>query len=312
VSHQPGWPHFFIIGAPRCGTTFLYGALRAQPGVFMPECKEPKFFAADLDTGTPHDGRVRVRDEASYKDLFKLARPNQLVGEASPMYLVSAVAVPRILDVRPSARFVVSLRDPVHLIASYHGLMRAEGVEQLDLESALRVEQERFSWTTPTRMPAFGGAPRYRAVARYGEQLARLFSIAPRDQILVLLLDELEAHPLATVTRVTRFLGLPDPTPFGNPNRNASRALRSRRILQAMWSPTTIACAKRVMPRGLHQTANRVAMRTRAWNHREVPRPMMSTRLATELRGELRPDLDLASELLGQDLVSRWWDTPPS
>jgi hypothetical protein len=306
------WPDFFILGAPRCGTTFLYGALRIQPAVFMPKRKEPKFFAGDLDTGSPSEGGMRIRDEARYRELFEPALPDQLIGEASSNYLVSAVAVPRILDVQPDARFVVSLRDPVHQIASHHALLRADGVEQLDLESALRVEEERAAWPAPTRVPALGGAPRYRPMARYGEQLQRLFSVASRAQIVVVTLDEIEAQPLATVTRVARFLGIPDPTTLGEPDRNASRAPRSRRLLEAVWSPASIAVAKSVVPRRLHPAASRLTMLAHAWNRREGPRPAVPAALEAQLRDELRPDLELASRLLEQDLIQRWWGASPS
>ena len=43
-------PNFFIVGAPKCGTTALYEYLRPHPNVFMPEIKEPHYFAKDLGT----------------------------------------------------------------------------------------------------------------------------------------------------------------------------------------------------------------------------------------------------------------------
>ena len=41
-------PNFFIVGAPKCGTTALYEYLRPHPNVFMSPVKEPHFFATDL------------------------------------------------------------------------------------------------------------------------------------------------------------------------------------------------------------------------------------------------------------------------
>ena len=39
---------FFIVGAPKCGTTALAWYLRDRPDVFMLKPKEPHYFADDL------------------------------------------------------------------------------------------------------------------------------------------------------------------------------------------------------------------------------------------------------------------------
>ncbi len=41
-------PDFFIVGHAKCGTTALYEMLRGHPQIFMPELKEPAYFATDL------------------------------------------------------------------------------------------------------------------------------------------------------------------------------------------------------------------------------------------------------------------------
>ena len=44
-----GRPNFFLIGAPKCGTTALSEYLRTHPSVFVTEPKEPNFFNRDFD-----------------------------------------------------------------------------------------------------------------------------------------------------------------------------------------------------------------------------------------------------------------------
>jgi len=41
-------PNFFVVGAPKAGTTFLYNYLDQHPAIYMSPIKEPAFFAADL------------------------------------------------------------------------------------------------------------------------------------------------------------------------------------------------------------------------------------------------------------------------
>ena len=41
-------PNLFIVGAPKCGTTFLYTYLKKHPDIYFPNFKEPHFFGSDL------------------------------------------------------------------------------------------------------------------------------------------------------------------------------------------------------------------------------------------------------------------------
>ena len=43
------WPNFFIIGAPRSGTTLLHNYLKQIPGIFMSSVKEPSYFAISIN-----------------------------------------------------------------------------------------------------------------------------------------------------------------------------------------------------------------------------------------------------------------------
>ena len=107
-------PDFFIIGAPKSGTTSLSEYLRAHPGIFFSQPKEPFFYSEDYT----HPGRISRRGD--YLALFAGAPPGALLGEGSTWYLRSAVAVPRILQDNPDARFIVMLREPLAMLRSLH------------------------------------------------------------------------------------------------------------------------------------------------------------------------------------------------
>src|SRR5947207_15809984 len=78
-------PDFFIVGHEKCGTTALYMTLREHPQIFMPDLKEPRFFAPELrsrfrDRATEEVKRLHTLD--GYLSLFEGAGPQQLAGEA--------------------------------------------------------------------------------------------------------------------------------------------------------------------------------------------------------------------------------------
>ena len=75
---QKTYPDFFIVGAPRCGTTSLHEYLNKISDVFM--CtKECGFFSKYSN------GRIESYDE--YHALFSNAQSNQLIGESTAIYL---------------------------------------------------------------------------------------------------------------------------------------------------------------------------------------------------------------------------------
>jgi hypothetical protein len=82
-------PDFLIVGAGKSGTTSLYHYLRQHPQIFMPEIKEPKFFAfAETPTSFVYPkGTTIIWNFDEYKSLFEPAREDQKLGEASPIYL---------------------------------------------------------------------------------------------------------------------------------------------------------------------------------------------------------------------------------
>src|SRR5438045_3561388 len=93
---NPRWPDFFIVGAPKCGTTALYEYLKQHPGIFLPRKKEPHFFCSDLDSGSERDAGYFTRDRGKYLSLFGGAAEGQIIGDASATYLYSRVAAERI------------------------------------------------------------------------------------------------------------------------------------------------------------------------------------------------------------------------
>ena len=81
-------PEFLIVGHPKCGTTALYEMLKAHPEVYMPEHKEPWFFAEELHENAPPRPTGTPRNLKEYSDWFAGADEGQAVGEASPLPLV--------------------------------------------------------------------------------------------------------------------------------------------------------------------------------------------------------------------------------
>ncbi|GAA0851757.1 sulfotransferase family protein [Streptosporangium amethystogenes subsp. fukuiense] len=201
-------PNFLTIGAPKTGTTALHAALARHPELFMSPVKEPKFFLSDgppPTKGGPGDVqtyREHVWRREDYEALFDAAPPGTLTGESTPFYLYDLAAQRRIRRTIPDARLIVVLRDPVERAHSNWTHLWSAGLEPIgDVLEACAEEERRV---------AAGWAPfwHYLGLGRYGRQLEHLFTLFPREQVLVYRYRDLVDRPADTLDRICRFLGV--------------------------------------------------------------------------------------------------------
>jgi hypothetical protein len=218
-------PNFFIIGAPKSGTTALSEYLRSHPDVFFSTPKEPHHFSPDIRS------RHRIDKLADYEALFATApAAARVVGEGSVHYLQSTVAVANILAYAPSARILVMLRNPVDLAASWHAEAQYSEFEtERSFEAAWR---ERV-----VRGVAFRGRgdPQlmdYAAVASIGTQTRRVVAQVPRAQLKLVLFDDFVADAGQVYRDVLSFLGLADDGRAQFPTVNDSKRVRSLALMQ--------------------------------------------------------------------------------
>ena len=202
-------PDFLILGAQKAGTTALYAYLRWHPQITGPSFKEVSFF-----------DRHYARGERWYRAHLPIRR-SALVGEATPGYLFHPLAPERVARMLPHARLIALLRNPVDRAFSHYQHEVALGREELSFEEALAREDERMEGEVERmlRDPAYFSHAwwnyTYAARGRYAEQLERWFAAFPREQLLVLLTDDLAADTAGTYRRVLDFLRV-DPRGLGS------------------------------------------------------------------------------------------------
>jgi hypothetical protein len=201
-------PDFLVIGAPKAGTTALHTALARHPGLYLSRVKEPKFFLTDgppPDRGGPGDAqtyREHVWRREDYEALFSAAPAGTLRGESTPFYLYDLAAQRRIRDLIPDVRLIVILRDPVERAHSNWTHLWSAGREPAgDFLRACAEEDRRVAagWS------AFW---HYLRLGRYGEQLDHLFTLFPREQVLVFRYIRLLDEPARVLDEICAFLGV--------------------------------------------------------------------------------------------------------
>jgi len=129
------WPNFFIVGAPRAGTTSLYSYLKATPGIYMSTIKEPRFFHHNL----PESNLSIMHDEKKYLGLFQNVKDEKAIGEASPTYLQDPDSPLLIHKIIPYAKIIIILRDPVERAFSHYLLSKMQGTEKKSFHEVVTI-----------------------------------------------------------------------------------------------------------------------------------------------------------------------------
>jgi hypothetical protein len=189
---------FIVAGVQKGGTTALFDYLAREPGLACSKVKEVHFFD---DEGQAWPAADYGAYHASFPPFDGRAR-----GEATPIYLYWPNSLERIAAYNPAMRLIVMLRDPVARAWSHWRMEYARGAEAEPFGWCIRQGRQRLFDAEPW---GFHREQSYVERGFYGEQIARLHGIFPRDQVLVQRAEELRCDPAGMIARVRSFLGLP-------------------------------------------------------------------------------------------------------
>jgi len=295
-------PNFFVIGAPRCGTSSLFDGIRQHPEIFMSPVKEPWYFSIgvrDEPFRGPKDIDFNLYlSRSEYEELFSGVGDEAVVGEASTDYLYSDSALEALRQEFPNAKLVVILRNPADRAYSQyiqHVSQMREPChcfwEAIELEEERKKEDWCHYWF-------------YRSLGFYGRQLSRYRQHFDADQIKVFLLEDLLASPDELYRELFDFLGVdssfsPD---LQEDARNASSLPKSRWMHDALTQPSAIrALVRRTTPRHLRVAA----IKWIGARRKTVKPPGLALEDRERLIDGYRDDIELLESLVDRNF-SQW------
>lgn len=295
-------PNFFIIGAPKCGTSALHHYIADHPKVFLTKFKEPHYYCTDI-VGYP-----RMRSARHYRNLFSGSNEQHVaVGEASVFYLYSKAAVPSILRDHPDSKFVVMVRDPVEMVHSLHSqYLYGFHENEKSFEVAWNLQAERAQGRHIPPCCACPEVLQYAKVCMLGEQVERLLNTVPQDRLLIIEFDDFRKSTRDVYVRTLQFLGVADDGrtefPPVNANRRHSFPMLTRFL---MHPPFPLNKIKKAMKHwfGLYDT------RAMTWCYSQllenVPREQMPDELRQEIVARFAEDQLKLKRLLAPTRSSR-------
>ncbi len=260
----------------------------------MPKIKEVQFFNSDF-------GNRKIRSIEEYEQIFSGSNLGHLaVGEATARYLYSRAAIPAIMRYAHEPRIIVMIRDPVSMAPSLHEQTFVNGDEdEPNFENAWRLQKQREHGI---KIPIGCRDPellQYGRLCMLGEQLERMFSIVPREKVLVLNIEDVKADPRKIYLDTLGFLGLPDDGRTDFPAINTAK----RRLFPRSWRylrRANLAMVEAGMPQ--FRIASRVLGLIERKTRREHKRAPVSFLLRQELRDYFSCDVRRLEDVTGLDL----------
>jgi len=188
-------PNFIIIGAQKSASTFMQRCLSDHPQVFIPKAEIPFF-------ESPEYSPLKINE---FEALFSGVDPNTIkaIGIKRPDYLGKGECASRIHYHLPGSKLIVVLRNPVEraLSAYFHfmrwGFIPIAPFEEGILKLLKGVYEKDF--------------PRSRQIIEYGfyhKHLARYLELFAKDQIMILLHDDIKLNRLRQLRKSYEFLGV--------------------------------------------------------------------------------------------------------
>jgi hypothetical protein len=197
-------PNFFIVGAPKSGTTSLFHYLEQHPEIFIPSIKEPRYFIADHILNTSDKDpikeyllRTSTTEKNDYLDLYK-DKTQKVLGDASIQYLYHHhEVIPKMKEmVTKDVKILIMLRNPVNRAYSNFS-HNTSSYEDNDFETALNLEDTRIK-------NQFNSFWHYKSMGLYSEQVKAFLN--QFENVKVVFFEDFINDINETVSDIYRFL----------------------------------------------------------------------------------------------------------
>ena len=280
---------FFIVGAPKAGTTSLYHYLSEHPETDMSILKEPNYFSENsIKDNDLYYKSYPIKKLSRYHSLFK--NNNLITGEASVSYLYYKDVAKSIKGYNSSARIIIMLRDPIERAFSHYLMDFRLGLVNDTFENIIFQKSNLSNSKTYFQQ--------YVKLGEYTNQIKRYFNEFPSEQILVVDYDDFKNKTSDIVKKVYKFLKIDiNFSPELN-NKHNARFIVNNRLLKFLFSKIIIRKAMNlIFPKFIKSF-----IKNQFFNNKP-PVLLSSSRLY--LRQYFKKDIENLSNFLQKD-YSKW------
>jgi hypothetical protein len=291
-------PNFFIVGAPKCGTTFMNDCLAKHPDIFM-AAKELHYFGKDIKL------KAKI-SEQNYLSYFSKANEEKIIGEASVWYLFSKCAAEEIKKFSPNAKILIMLRNPINVMHSLHSQHLYDGNEDvLDFEAAIHLDKERRQGKKLPESVDFTQLPSYADSVLFCEQVKRYLDVFGKNQVYIMLYEDFVADTKQVIKGLLEFLEVDVEKDMKFEVVNSNKEIKMFSLHRILKKPPPLLkkITKAIVP--IKKLRHLIMAKLFKWNIRNKKRKAMSLELTQKLKKYLLEDIERLAKLIDRDL-SAW------
>jgi hypothetical protein len=277
------YPNFFVIGCQRCGTTWLYEALKQHSQVYLPKEKELHFFDWNHDKGWDW-----------YKSFYEGVESEIAIGEITPSYIYNQEACLELYNNFPEAKLILVVRNPVERAFSQYLRHKNALLFNLSFEEAI-IEY-----------------PHLIKRGLYYQQLLKYIEKFPKSKIKVLVYENLISAPKTYMNELLEFLGVEKEditTIIQSQKVNQARHYRSESLHKfIMYTKETL---KSIGFQFLISLSLNLGLKKILYTYFTVPGYSKDMILSNETKIKIfdryfKEDVTKFSELIDHDLLKLW------
>lgn len=306
--------NFFFAGYPKCGSTTYYTLLKAHPEFFAPEIKEPKFFSTDFNRKMESqlgENYYQIISSVEEYSLLFMGAGEKIKGDFNPFNIFSSEAAENIYNYNPNAKILISIREPVSFLRSFHFQSLFRMIEdEPDFLRALTLEESRQKGKN---IPQYCHSPHYLYYSRlveYKTHIKRFSDFFGFENVKIILFDDIIANEYGVYQDILRFLDAKniDFIP-PRPDRNPSHALRFAWLRKLLFNPPVKKWLYTHTPLQLLPYGAKISQRI---FKKEQEKPFVSTRDIELLKERFKENVEELNiflnenKLIEKELVKIW------
>ncbi len=283
---------FFIVGAPKAGTTSLYHYLNEHPQIEMSLQKEPDYFSdAAIQKQGIYYGKNRIDTEEKYNTLFNTQKKDVIFGEGSVSYLFYPNVAQDIKAYNPIAKIIIMLRNPIDRAFSHYLMDYRLGLVSDSFEDIINKKSKHKN--------AHLFYQQYIKVGEYATQLKRYFDVFDKENILLIDYEDFKSDVVGTVDLVYSFLNVSAEFVADVNKKHNTFTMPKNKLIRFMYSFVVIRnILSFIFPKSMVK-----AVRLILFRKNKKPKLLEETR--NQLKHYFSNDVRLLESIIGKD-YSKW------
>lgn len=271
-------PNFLVIGPGKSGTTWIYNLLKNHPDICVSSSKETLYFENYYHKGSDW-----------YFKFFKHCKESKVVGEVSNTYIFSSLAAKRIWEFNPKIKLISCLRNPIYRTFSHYLFLLRNTEVNGTFEEVLEKRKDLLER------------------GMYSKHLFKYLKYFPREQILILLFEDLIDNPKKFAKKLFNFLNVNDDFYPENTGKKALGASKPRIKFMAKLIKKGAQLARDI---GYPDIVTKFKISPlpklfyKQYSNNNYPQMCTTTR--EKLKEYFYYDVKKTSEIAGRDLIILW------